>query len=121
MVHCSLGHDTTKVINQPQWWPQDVKFSSPLLRPKKINDVSNPLSLNSTVVIVAALHYIFILLFVVFASHVPSRKSIRNLILELDGKLEEIGLSVLHLPQKRIFVAVLFLFGTIFSRRFGIR
>ncbi|KYM98896.1 PREDICTED: uncharacterized protein LOC108777198 [Cyphomyrmex costatus] len=38
MVHCSLGHDTTKVINKPEWWPQDVKFSSPLTRPKKIND-----------------------------------------------------------------------------------
>jgi len=41
MVHCSLGHDTTKVINKPEWWPQDIKFSSPLTRPKKINDVSN--------------------------------------------------------------------------------
>ena len=40
MVHCSLGHDTTKVINRPNWWPQDIKFSSPLTRPKKINDVS---------------------------------------------------------------------------------
>lgn len=40
MVHCSLGHDTTRVINKPQWWPQDIKFSNPLLRPKKINDVS---------------------------------------------------------------------------------
>ncbi|EZA58387.1 DNA-binding protein Ewg [Ooceraea biroi] len=38
MVHCSLGHDTTKVINQPEWWPQHVKFSNPLMRPKKIND-----------------------------------------------------------------------------------
>ncbi|XP_024868410.1 uncharacterized protein LOC112452442 [Temnothorax curvispinosus] len=38
MVHCSLGHDTTKVINKPEWWPQDVKFSSPLTRPKKLND-----------------------------------------------------------------------------------
>ncbi|XP_011261335.1 uncharacterized protein LOC105254389 [Camponotus floridanus] len=38
MVHCSLGHDTTKVINRPKWWPQDVKFSNPLTRPKKIND-----------------------------------------------------------------------------------
>ncbi|XP_018359013.1 PREDICTED: uncharacterized protein LOC108758515 isoform X2 [Trachymyrmex cornetzi] len=38
MVHCSLGHDTTKVINKPEWWPQDIKFSSPLMRPKKIND-----------------------------------------------------------------------------------
>lgn len=41
MVHCSLGHDTTKIINKPEWWPQDVKFSSPLTRPKKLNDVSN--------------------------------------------------------------------------------
>ncbi|XP_025153488.1 uncharacterized protein LOC105186340 [Harpegnathos saltator] len=38
MVHCSLGHDTTKIINKPQWWPQDIKFSNPLTRPKKIND-----------------------------------------------------------------------------------
>ncbi|KAL0127947.1 hypothetical protein PUN28_003302 [Cardiocondyla obscurior] len=38
MVHCSLGHDTTKVINKPEWWPQDVPFSSPLTRPKKLND-----------------------------------------------------------------------------------
>ncbi|XP_032675819.1 uncharacterized protein LOC116846284 isoform X2 [Odontomachus brunneus] len=38
MVHCSLGHDTTRIINKPQWWPQDIKFSNPLTRPKKIND-----------------------------------------------------------------------------------
>ncbi|KAL6418580.1 hypothetical protein ACFW04_011998 [Cataglyphis niger] len=38
MVHCSLGHDTTKLINRPKWWPQDIKFSNPLTRPKKIND-----------------------------------------------------------------------------------
>jgi len=49
MVHCSLGHDTTKVINRPKWWPQDVKFSNPLTRPKKINDVSNLLLFNNNI------------------------------------------------------------------------
>lgn len=49
MVHCSLGHDTTKVINRPKWWPQDVKFSNPLTRPEKINDVSNFLLFNNNI------------------------------------------------------------------------
>lgn len=50
MVHCSLGHDTTRIINKPQWWPQDVKFSSPLIRPKKINDVSCLLLLDNIII-----------------------------------------------------------------------
>ena len=40
MVQCSLGHDTAEVISQPQWWPKEVKFSNPFVRPKKVNDVS---------------------------------------------------------------------------------
>lgn len=51
MVHCSLGHDTTKIINRPKWWPQDVKFSSPLTRPKKINDVNSLLLFNNNMYI----------------------------------------------------------------------
>lgn len=38
MVHCSLGHDTTEVITEPQWWPKEIKFSNPLIQPKKITD-----------------------------------------------------------------------------------
>ncbi|KAG7206988.1 hypothetical protein KM043_000879 [Ampulex compressa] len=38
MVQCSLGHDTTEVITEPQWWPKEVRFSNPLMRPKKINE-----------------------------------------------------------------------------------
>lgn len=38
MVQCSLGHDTAEVIRQPQWWPKEVKFSNPFVRPKTIND-----------------------------------------------------------------------------------
>ncbi|XP_003424519.1 uncharacterized protein LOC100679115 [Nasonia vitripennis] len=39
MVQCSLGHDTAEVISEPQWWPKEVKFSIPLVRPKRINDL----------------------------------------------------------------------------------
>ncbi|XP_014210130.1 uncharacterized protein LOC106640567 [Copidosoma floridanum] len=38
MVQCSLGHDTTDVISEPKWWPKEVKFSIPVVRPKKIYD-----------------------------------------------------------------------------------
>lgn len=38
MVQCSLGHDTNEVISVPQWWPKEVKFSNPLIRPKRVND-----------------------------------------------------------------------------------
>ncbi|XP_053603483.1 uncharacterized protein ova [Plodia interpunctella] len=34
MVTCSWGHDTAKEIRQPPWWPKDVKFSHPFVRPK---------------------------------------------------------------------------------------
>lgn len=40
MVKCSLGHDTNEVISEPRWWPKEVKFSNPLTRPKRVNDVS---------------------------------------------------------------------------------
>lgn len=40
MVQCSLGHDTAEVISEPQWWPKEIKFSIPIVRPKKINEVS---------------------------------------------------------------------------------
>ncbi|XP_013184633.1 uncharacterized protein LOC106130356 [Amyelois transitella] len=33
MVTCSWGHDTAKEIRQPPWWPKDVKFSHPFVRP----------------------------------------------------------------------------------------
>ncbi|XP_054000787.1 uncharacterized protein LOC128888165 isoform X1 [Hylaeus anthracinus] len=38
MVQCSLGHDTSDAITEPRWWPKEVKFSNPLIRPKKINE-----------------------------------------------------------------------------------
>ncbi|XP_046831800.1 uncharacterized protein LOC124429946 [Vespa crabro] len=38
MVQCSLGHDFNEVITEPQWWPKEVKFSNPLIRPKKMTD-----------------------------------------------------------------------------------
>ncbi|KOC59346.1 DNA-binding protein Ewg [Habropoda laboriosa] len=38
MVQCSLDHDTTEVMTEPRWWPKEVKFSNPLIRPKRIND-----------------------------------------------------------------------------------
>ncbi|XP_011497464.1 PREDICTED: uncharacterized protein LOC105361877 [Ceratosolen solmsi marchali] len=38
MVQCSLGHDTAEVISKPQWWPKEIKFANPLVRPKKINE-----------------------------------------------------------------------------------
>lgn len=33
MVTCSWGHDTAKDIRQPPWWPDDVQFSHPFVRP----------------------------------------------------------------------------------------
>ncbi|XP_076394513.1 ovaries absent isoform X2 [Megachile rotundata] len=38
MVQCSLGHDTTEAITEPQWWPKEVKFSNPLMRPNRVNE-----------------------------------------------------------------------------------
>lgn len=33
MVTCSWGHDTAKDIREPPWWPKDVAFSHPFVRP----------------------------------------------------------------------------------------
>ncbi|XP_046623186.1 uncharacterized protein LOC124306471 [Neodiprion virginianus] len=38
MVQCSFGHDTAKVIGEPQWWPKEIKFTNPFVRPRKINE-----------------------------------------------------------------------------------
>ncbi|XP_066599673.1 uncharacterized protein ova [Prorops nasuta] len=38
MVQCSLGQNLNSSISQPQWWPKEVKFSNPLVRPNKVND-----------------------------------------------------------------------------------
>ncbi|KAJ8681689.1 hypothetical protein QAD02_017481, partial [Eretmocerus hayati] len=39
MVQCSLGHEAAEEISEPQWWPKEVKFSFPLAKPKKANDM----------------------------------------------------------------------------------
>ncbi|XP_028157788.1 uncharacterized protein LOC114350976 [Ostrinia furnacalis] len=36
MVTCSWGHDTAKDIRQPPWWPDDVQFSHPFVRPAAV-------------------------------------------------------------------------------------
>ncbi|CAK1546295.1 unnamed protein product [Leptosia nina] len=36
MVTCSWGHDTAKDIRQPPWWPKNVPFSHPFVRPWKV-------------------------------------------------------------------------------------
>ncbi|CAG9795019.1 unnamed protein product [Diatraea saccharalis] len=36
MVTCSWGHDTAKDIRQPPWWPKDVVFSHPFVRPSQV-------------------------------------------------------------------------------------
>lgn len=36
MVTCSWGHDTAKDIRQPPWWPKDVSFSHPFVRPSEV-------------------------------------------------------------------------------------
>lgn len=33
MVTCSWGHDTVSSIQMPPWWPPDVPFSHPFIRP----------------------------------------------------------------------------------------
>ncbi|CAH2244798.1 uncharacterized protein LOC120626619 [Pararge aegeria] len=36
MVTCSWGHDTAKEIRQPPWWPSNVAFSHPFVRPQEV-------------------------------------------------------------------------------------
>ncbi|XP_047510223.1 uncharacterized protein LOC125053068 [Pieris napi] len=36
MVTCSWGHDTAKDIRQPPWWPRNVPFSHPFVKPWKV-------------------------------------------------------------------------------------
>lgn len=36
MVTCSWGHDTARDIRQPPWWPLDVAFSHPFVRPCEV-------------------------------------------------------------------------------------
>ncbi|XP_015117015.1 uncharacterized protein LOC107041125 [Diachasma alloeum] len=38
MVECSSDPLSTGPANPPQWWPKEVKFSIPFVRPKRIND-----------------------------------------------------------------------------------
>ncbi|XP_072940015.1 uncharacterized protein ova [Epargyreus clarus] len=38
MVTCSWGHDTVKHIRKPPWWPKDVEFSHPFIRPGEVPD-----------------------------------------------------------------------------------
>ncbi|XP_063619736.1 uncharacterized protein LOC134792379 [Cydia splendana] len=38
MVACSWGRDTAKDIRQPPWWPADVAFSHPFVRPAVVPD-----------------------------------------------------------------------------------
>lgn len=38
MVTCSWGHDTAKDIRQPPWWPSNVAFSHPFVRPYEVPD-----------------------------------------------------------------------------------
>ncbi|XP_045765816.1 uncharacterized protein LOC123867678 [Maniola jurtina] len=38
MVTCSWGHDTAKEIRQPPWWPTNVAFSHPFVRPRQVPD-----------------------------------------------------------------------------------
>ncbi|XP_022825423.1 uncharacterized protein LOC111355637 [Spodoptera litura] len=36
MVTCSWGHDTAKDIRRPPWWPKEVAFSHPFVRPYEV-------------------------------------------------------------------------------------
>lgn len=85
MVQCSLGHDFNEVITEPQWWPKEVKFSNPLIRPKKITDVSkNALSyFRQAITMALIIHYINLLI-----------------LLELDGKSKEASIQMLYISQK---------------------
>lgn len=40
MVQCSLGHDTAQVVSKPPWWPKEVQFSAPFVRPANVDSVS---------------------------------------------------------------------------------
>ncbi|XP_050343391.1 uncharacterized protein LOC126768950 [Nymphalis io] len=36
MVTCSWGHDTAKEIRKPPWWPKDVVFTHPFVKPSEV-------------------------------------------------------------------------------------
>ncbi|KAI4491289.1 hypothetical protein M0802_010222 [Mischocyttarus mexicanus] len=36
MIECSSGNDINEVIDKPTWWPEEIKFSNPLIRPKML-------------------------------------------------------------------------------------
>lgn len=39
MVQCSvMDQDATQEISKPQWWPKEIQFSNPLIRPKRPNE-----------------------------------------------------------------------------------
>ncbi|XP_017884221.1 uncharacterized protein LOC108627455 isoform X2 [Ceratina calcarata] len=39
MVQCSLvDQDTSEGISKPQWWPKEIQFSNPLIRPRRPNE-----------------------------------------------------------------------------------
>ena len=40
MIQCSMGHGSAEVIEEPKWWPKELKFSNPVQKPKKSNEVS---------------------------------------------------------------------------------
>lgn len=42
MVQCSLGHINLQGkidCSEPEWWPEDLPFSIPLIKPKKFKGV----------------------------------------------------------------------------------
>ncbi|KAK0175854.1 hypothetical protein PV328_000053 [Microctonus aethiopoides] len=38
MVQCSVNHDRVQLISKPLWWPKEVEFSIPFVRPKILGD-----------------------------------------------------------------------------------
>lgn len=43
MVHCSLGFINQQgriECNEPEWWPLDLPFSIPLIKPKRFEQVN---------------------------------------------------------------------------------
>ncbi|XP_012552754.1 uncharacterized protein LOC101744688 [Bombyx mori] len=97
MVTCSWGHDTAKDIRQPPWWPSNVEFTHPFVRPAA---VPNDWELRLKNVVKKCYEYhksAFLLVFSAQLSRYP-----RNRLLYVDNK--DHTTSLYYIPSNRLLV-----------------